>query len=150
MKNLILIAVALLLTNHVTRGEEPVWHKDFKEAASLAEKEDRLILLYFNGSDWCPHCKRMRANIFSKSEFAAFAKTNLVLVDVDFPKKKLPSKQRRQNDRLAARFKARITPTIVLLSSKEKLLLKEQEYSGYDVAEFIAKVENINKEEAEK
>ena len=50
------------------------------DAQAQAKKESKLVLLNFTGSDWCPACKKLDAEVFSKKEFSDYAKKNLVLV----------------------------------------------------------------------
>ena len=45
--------------------------------------EKKMVLMDFTGSDWCPPCKALEKNVLSSPAFEAFAKENLVLVQVD-------------------------------------------------------------------
>jgi protein disulfide-isomerase len=79
--------------------------------------------------------------VLSTKEFAAFAKDNLVLVEVDFPNfKTLPDKQKQANNALAQKFEIKVFPTIVVLDSDGKQLLKEEGYAGAGAKEYIAKL----------
>src|ERR1051325_4391007 len=82
------IAIGLIAVCAVLRAgaEESLWLTDLPKAQAQAKKENKLVLMDFNGSDWCPPCKALRKNVFSTSEFTAYAKKNLVLVDVVFPR----------------------------------------------------------------
>jgi thioredoxin-related protein len=95
------------------------WETDFDAAKQRAKDEDKPMLLDFTGSDWCGWCIRLKKEVFDTKEFKEFAKDNLVLVEVDFPQQeKLPSKVKKQNDKLAEEYKVGGYPTIVLLNSK--------------------------------
>ena len=75
------------------------------------------MLLDFTGSDWCGWCIRLKEEVFSKKSFQAYAKDKLVLVQVDFPRKKGQSKElKEQNRTLAEKYGIRGYPTIILLS----------------------------------
>ena len=59
----------------------------------------------FTGSDWCPWCIKLDKDIFSKPEFADYAKTNLVLVQLDFPNQKPQSDDlKKANAALQAKY----------------------------------------------
>ena len=64
------------------------WETDFENAKKKAEKEHKLILLNFSGSDWCGPCIRLKKEIFQSNSFINYADSNLVLVNADFPRNK--------------------------------------------------------------
>ena len=57
------------------------WETDFDNAKKQAEKEHKLILLNFSGSDWCIPCIRLRKEVFENTTFKTFADSNLVLLN---------------------------------------------------------------------
>jgi len=66
--------------------------------------------------------------VFSTEKFKQWAKKNVILVEVDFPKhKELPPELKKQNDELQRRFGVRGYPTVIFLDAKEKVLGR----SGY-------------------
>jgi thiol-disulfide isomerase/thioredoxin len=73
----------------VGAGEEGAWVTDFAKAQTQAKAEKKMVLMDFNGSDWCPPCKALRKNVLNTQTFLDFAKDNLILVDVDFPHAKV-------------------------------------------------------------
>ena len=69
-------------------------------------------VFFFTGSDWCGWCIRLQKEVFFKPEFAKWANENLVLVELDFPRrKKLDESLRQQNDNLRQMFGVRGYPT---------------------------------------
>ena len=118
-----IFAVSMLSRHRsaVTPAEEQAvrqlaWATDFSTAQALARSENKLLLMNFTGSDWCPPCKRLRKEVFSQPEFADYARENLVLLDVDFPRRKaLPPEQQFANDALARQFGVQSFPTILVL-----------------------------------
>ena len=44
-------------------------------------------MLFFTGSDWCGWCIRLQKEVFFKPEFTKWAAENVVLVELDFPRK---------------------------------------------------------------
>ena len=99
------------------------WLTDLPTAQAKAKAENKMVLLDFTGSDWCPWCIRLDQEIFSQPEFKEYAQTNLVLVKVDFPRRtELSTEQRRANEALAMKYNVEGFPTLVVLDSDGKLI----------------------------
>jgi len=97
------------------------WQTDLAKAQAQAKKENKLVMLDFTGSDWCGWCKKLDAEVFSKSDFSEYAKKNLVLVEVDFPRfKKLSADQQKANNALQEKYKIEGYPTIIVLDGEGK------------------------------
>ena len=141
-----ILALIIALTATVAFAAE--WRTDYDKALAEAKASNKYVLLDFNGSDWCGPCIEMKKVIFSKPAFLAYANTNLVLVDVDYPrKKKLPDSVTKQNERLARQYDIERSgyPTIVLLDPSGKVLGRLEGYSGETPADMIAWVEKAKK-----
>src|SRR5438876_12059499 len=109
-----LLACCLLLQ---ARAGEGVWLTDLSKAQWQAKAENKLVLMDFNGSDWCPPCKALRKNVLSTKEFLDYAKKNLVLVDVDFPRGKQQSADlKKANQALQEKYKIGGYPTIAVVN----------------------------------
>lgn len=118
-----LLALALCTVSLSSARAEAQWLTDYEKAQAEAKAENKLLLLNFTGSDWCPWCRVLDAEVFSTAEFADYAKKNLVLLTVDFPRAKaLTAEVRKQNQTLAQRFEIQGFPTIVILSGAGKPL----------------------------
>ena len=99
------------------------WLTDSATAYQRARTENKPILFNFTGSDWCGWCMRLQSEVFSHPEFEAFAKDNLVLVEVDFPKSKAQApSQIKANASLASGFNIRGYPTILLVDGQGKII----------------------------
>ena len=95
----------------------PPWMTDYAAATAAAREQQRPMLLLFTGSDWCPPCKRLERSILDTDFFAQFARENLVVVLLDFPRRKqLAPELRKQNEALAERFDVHAYPTVLLLA----------------------------------
>jgi|ERR1051325_6618947 protein disulfide-isomerase len=102
-------------------AEELQWLTDLPKAQAKAKKENKLVMLDFTGSDWCGWCIKLNKEVFSKPEFADYAKKNLVLVEVDFPRRKeLAAEQKKANEALQAKYRIQGFPTIIVLSGDGK------------------------------
>ncbi|HLF62641.1 MAG TPA: thioredoxin family protein [Saprospiraceae bacterium] len=93
------------------------WLVDLDEAYAISTKEGKPILANFTGSDWCGWCKRLDADVFSKPEFKAWAKKNVVLLELDFPRRmQIPQKNRSQNAAMQNALRVTGFPTIWVLN----------------------------------
>ena len=63
-----LFAVLVLTWTFVVAADES-WTEDIAAAIKTAEKEEKDLLLLYTGSDWCPPCKKLEADILSQEEF---------------------------------------------------------------------------------
>ena len=78
------------------------WELNFEQAQARAKAENKPMLLDFTGSDWCGWCIRLDKEVFSQTEFKAYAAESLVLVELDFPRGKAQSAEiKAQNKALA-------------------------------------------------
>ena len=137
----ILASWALCLACGAQEGE---WLTDLTKAKDKARADKKMVLIDFNGSDWCPPCKALRKDVFSSPQFVAYAKTNLVLVDIDFQLHKEQTEElKRANQALAEKFGVEGYPTVVVLSSEGSELKKETGYSGQSAKEFISQLERL-------
>ena len=94
------------------------WFTDFEEAKKNASETGRPILADFTGSDWCIWCKKLKAEVFAQSTFLDYAETNLVLLEIDFPRaKKLPPQLVEQNQQPMEHYGVMGFPTVLLLDS---------------------------------
>ena len=120
------------------------WTTDLAKAQEKAKTENKLVLVDFTGSDWCPPCKALHKNVFSSPEFAEFAKKNLILVEVDFPRKKEQSDQvKKANRELAKKHEIDGYPTVIVFDSNGKQLDKKVGYSGASAKDYVAQLAKL-------
>ncbi|WP_372807304.1 thioredoxin family protein [Pontiella sp.] len=102
------------------------WMTDFEKAKEVAKEKKHHILVDFSGSDWCGWCVKLDKEVFSKDEFKAYAKENLVLVLADFPRDKSNQSEAliKQNNELAKKYGVRGFPTVFLLSPEGEIVAK--------------------------
>ncbi len=67
------------------------WTTDYKRAQEEAKASHKLLLLDFTGSDWCGFCIQLDKAILQQPQFRDYASKNLVLMEVDFPRRKAQS-----------------------------------------------------------
>ena len=144
MKKILLMAM-LLGGSLAAWAEDATWITDAAKAQAQAKAEKKLVLLDFTGSDWCGWCIRLNKEVFSKPEFAAYAKKNLVLVEVDFPKRKqLSAEQKKANGALATKYDIRGYPTLIVLDGSGQKVGTLGYVEGGPKA-FIAELEKLKK-----
>ncbi len=115
MKNLMLIMALLISVNVLAQEKksELEWNTNLMEAVDKSIAEDKPLLMFFTGSDWCGWCKRLQAEAFYKPEFEKWAKENVVLMELDFPRRTPQSDEiRTQNMNMQRMFAVRGYPTI--------------------------------------
>src|SRR5207247_1267018 len=123
-------------------AEELNWLTDLPKAQAQAKKENKLVLLDFTGSDWCGWCIRLNKEVFSKSEFADYAKKNLVLVEVDFPRnKKLPDDLKKANNALGRKYGVDGYPTLVVMKADGTVVWKQDGYLAGGAKAMIEKLD---------
>ena len=138
------LLVAFNLVVLSARGAE--WQTDYEESLATAKAARKCVLIDFTGSDWCPPCIALKETAFSKPDFQNYAEKNLVLVVIDYPRRKtLPHKIAQQNERLKEQYGIDRSgfPTVVLLDPDGKVLDRLEGYSGEGPTEIIAWVEKF-------
>ena len=147
MKNLLfslLLALALLFPACVRA--QSGWTTDYKKAQEEAHTTHKLLLLNFTGSDWCGYCIQLDRAILSKPEFKQYADKNLVLAEIDFPRRKeQPIELRKQNMELAQRYQIEGFPTLVVLNGDGKTVWRFDGYYSGGLAAFLAELDKIRK-----
>jgi disulfide reductase len=142
---LLLAAAFIFLTAPFARPDSG-WVNDYKKAQQEAKASDKFILLDFTGSDWCPWCKKFDKEILSQSQFKDYARENLVLMEVDFPRAKLQSPElKKQNQELAQQYQVEGFPTVVVLNGAGQKLWQYDGYFPDGPAAFIAQLAKLRK-----
>jgi protein disulfide-isomerase len=132
-------------------AENEGWLVDLSEAYEASQKEGKPIMANFTGSDWCGWCKKLTRTVFSQEEFQQWADENVILLELDFPKRKqIPTKYRQQNASLQQAFKVRGFPTIWVFNLEKdpetgKFNIEALGKTGYKntVGEFTGEVEQM-------
>lgn len=99
------------------------WYSDFEQAASQAKISSLPILVDFTGSDWCSWCIKLRNEVFDADAFKQWAPTHVVLLEIDFPKRKEQTvEEKAKNKALMEKYAVEGFPTVVLLTPEGKEL----------------------------
>ena len=105
-------------------GPSADWFVNWDKALAEAKKTGKALFLLNTGSDWCGWCKKLRAEVLDKPEFAELARKNLVLVYLDSPNRPpLGKEQKAHNQRIvkALPFGGGVPHVLVMNAKGEKL-----------------------------
>jgi protein disulfide-isomerase len=93
-----------------------------EKAMKISKKSKKPLMLFFTGSDWCGWCIRLQKEVFKTKEFTTWAKSNVVLVELDFPRNtsKLTPETQNQNSQLQQVFQVQGYPTVWLVNANKK------------------------------
>ena len=99
-------------------AQELVWETDIYKAIEKSNTEKKPIFLFFTGSDWCGWCIRLQNEVFKTPEFNAWAKQNVVLVDLDFPRRTPQAENlKAQNNSLQQTFAVQGFPSVRIVNA---------------------------------
>ena len=97
------------------------WLTDMDAARKEAAEQEKNLMIEFTGSDWCPPCMQLRANVFSKPDFQKEAQKNFVLLELDYPRSKEQSAEvKAANQKLAEQYGVTGFPTVVFADASGK------------------------------
>ena len=136
MKKILVIAFLTLTSMSMQAQEELTWHTDMSKATDISIKENKPMFLFFTGSDWCGWCIRLQKEVFKTPEFIKWAKDNVVLVELDFPRKNNQTDAvKAQNAQLQQQLQVNGYPTVWFVSATKtaeaKINLNALGSSGY-------------------
>ena len=117
MKKILVIAFIILTSLSSQAQEELTWHTDMSKATDIAIKQNKPLFLFFTGSDWCGWCIRLQKEVFKTPEFVKWAKENVVLVELDFPRNNNQTDAvKMQNAQIQQQLQVRGYPTVWFVS----------------------------------
>ena len=112
------------------------WAANLPSALTEAKAENKIVLLDFTGSDWCVWCFKFDDDVL--------AKTNLVMVMLDFPHaKNQDDNLKKQNGDLQSKYKVDGFPTFVALDANGNEIGRQVGYLQGGPTAFIAELEKF-------
>ncbi len=140
-KGIILLLIVLTNLSAVFAQD---WQTDLTKAKEMATKENKPIVLVFQGSDWCASCIKLDREIWSTDTFKNYAKNNYIMLLANFPRRKdnaLSETQAKANAKLAETYnKSGAFPLVVVLDNKGNVLGE----TGYKKMPPKAYIEELN------
>ena len=118
------------------------WETDFGAAMDQARARKCRVLILFTGSDWCPWCKKMDAEVYSQPEFARHSNEKLVLLKLDYPRHTpQPDALKAQNAEMRERFGVTGYPQVVIVDAGAKILGRIKGYQEGGPSHFIQMIQ---------
>tara|TARA_B100000963_G_C22572898_1_gene646952 strand:+ start:279 stop:746 length:468 start_codon:yes stop_codon:yes gene_type:complete len=116
MKQFLVFIIIVLGQTNNAQTVDLNWHTDLSKAVSISINEKKPIMLFFTGSDWCGWCMRLKKEVFNHEKFKIWSDDQIILVELDFPRrKKLEPNILNQNRELARIFGVSGYPTCWLV-----------------------------------
>lgn len=120
MKKIVFIAL-FFVGMSFSQAQELKWYTDVKEAITVSNKEKKPLLLFFTGSDWCGWCIRLQKEVLKTPEFNKWAKDNVILVELDYPRRTAQAEEiKKQNNELQQAFAIQGFPTVYFANATVK------------------------------
>jgi thioredoxin-related protein len=144
MKSILCVLSLMFATATLSLASDAAWTTDWEGAKTRAKAENKPILIYLTGSDWCTWCMKMDKEILTQKEFMDFASANFVLMEADFPRKKeLPAPLKEQNALLKKEYLNGGYPTMYVLDADGKKLSEDLGELKVGPAEFVEKLKEL-------
>jgi thioredoxin-related protein len=143
----LLLSLALLAAILPAPALHAEWTTDYQAALDQAKAQNKLVLLDFTGSDWCPYCQLLHKEVLAQPAFTQFANQNYILVMLDFPHQKLlPDDVKQQNDDLQRQFRVGVFPTLIVVKPDGKGLGRLTGYNpGSGPQAVISQLKALNR-----
>jgi len=103
------VLIAAFLVAVPSFADEVAWVKDFNVALKQAEEQRKFVVLDMSAS-WCGFCRRMAREVYPDPKFVEFSRSHVFI--------RLFADTDPQGPELAARFKVRGFPTILILNAQ--------------------------------
>jgi protein disulfide-isomerase len=117
----IVITLFLILGSLTIQAQELTWQTNINKAMEISKKSKKPLFLFFTGSDWCGWCIRLQKEVFKTPEFEKWAKNNVVLVELDFPRRTPQEPEiQKQNAELQQTFGVQGYPTVWFVNAIKK------------------------------
>jgi thioredoxin-related protein len=143
MKKIVIVLLAATALWRVNAAES-TWLTDLPKAEAQAKAESKIVLMDFTGSDWCGWCIKFKKEVLDTAEFQDYAAKNVVLVELDYPSKKVQSAElKKANAALKDQYNIHGYPTLVVLDKDGKEIGRQVGYSKGGPQAFIARLEKF-------
>ena len=123
------------------------WHEDLDAALSLANAENKKVMLFFTVPDACDSCTALEENVLESDEFKKYA-ANYVLARADFQhsiKHPVTAESKAKNLLIVEKYnKDGFFPLMVILDKSARIIGSRGTYNGESSSEYIASLQAID------
>ena len=147
----ILLLIFILIANNNVLAQKSIdlnWQTDFEEAKQLADSQNKLILIYFTGSDWSQSCKKLNTDFFYTEDFQELAQKYLILLRINSPRRSglISGFQESKNLDLKKLYNQKVFPTVIITDAEGKQLGMLESYNYlHDTSEHYELIERALK-----
>lgn len=102
-------------------------YKKWEQAAAIARKENKDVLIVLTGKEWCASCKVLESNVLQSTNFQEFADSKFVVFEIDLPKEhivKENSSISKLHKEFSERYDAKAFPSLVVADYEGKMKMK--------------------------
>lgn len=133
----IFITLLVAMCSFAIEAQELKWETDINKAIKVSNETKKPMLLFFTGSDWCGWCIRLQKEVLKTPEFSKWAKENVVLVELDFPRAVPQSDAiKAQNNGLQQAFGIQGFPTVYFATAK--IIKNKPSFNGLGSTGYVA------------
>ena len=113
------------------KGYDLNWLSDIEQAKNSAQKDGKLILIYFTSSDASAASKLLNEDFFYTKKFKELSEENLVLLRVNIPRRigLISDLQRSNNQKLSIQYGQKVIPTVILCDADGKKIGMIESYN---------------------
>lgn len=114
-----MVLFGLSIQSNATENTQLTWYTNLDSVVTISNETNKPIFGFFTGSDWCGWCIKLQQNVFAKQAFIDWAAKSVILLELDFPRRKvLPDELRNQNASLQQAFNVTGYPTIWIFTAQ--------------------------------
>tara|TARA_R110002012_G_scaffold261748_3_gene443808 strand:+ start:609 stop:1112 length:504 start_codon:yes stop_codon:yes gene_type:complete len=109
------------------------WFTDFKTAKAAAKKQNKPMLVYFTGSDWCKPCVKLKKDFFNTPEFAEASEDYIVvMLDIPYRDDIISLEQKMINKEMQKKLRVSKFPTLLAMDKNGRERNRMERYSFPD------------------
>lgn len=148
---IILILLLISIANHSNAQQKSIdlnWQTDFEKVKQNAVAKNKLILIYFTGSDWSKPCKLLNKDFFYTKKFKEATQDDFILVRVNYPRRPdlISTAQVDKNLALRKLYNQKVFPSVVITDANGKLISSIESYNYlHDTSKHYSLIEQALK-----
>lgn len=103
-----------------------IWLTNYQSALQQARRENKALLLFFTGSDWCPTCTKLQKELLENPRVLDSLTPFYIYVRLDYPHASnlISPQEAAQNAALKIQYNITQFPTVVMIDAQEHVMAK--------------------------